>query len=434
MAQVGFAGRRAVSAPLTWGQRAIWKAIESVTPNDHWLNVRRILRVPAKRALDLPGALEALSRLVSRHEGLRTRIRSGPNGLVQQVADAGRVPVEVVEVADAPDPAATAGEVLARLASRPFRYADELPLRVALLTGAGRVHRIVLVASHVALDWYAAELLVREMRLLLARGSAPVHSGLSPVDLARRERESGRRTERALAHWLTAYRRMPEELFAVDGAAPRFREVCLTSRALGPAAAVVAARHGVSTSCVLLAATAALAGRFTGHPTCGLLTVVHNRFQPGHEHIVAPMNQLALVVLDVGGAPALDDLVPEAWRAALTAYRHAYYDQDALDRALAGAGRGGGLHVDPYFLFNDVRSATDAGPSTAPEWPVDSEVVASDMDTLNWRCYVEVRDAPGGLALAVQADTRALPPDRIEAFARQLELTVVESAMKGEPR
>jgi hypothetical protein len=284
------------------------------------------------------------------------------------------------------------------------------------------------------LDWYAAELLVRETRLLLARGSAPVHSGLSPVDLAHRERASGRRTERAVGHWLSAYRRMPDELFTVDGPAPRFQEVCLTSRALGPAAAVVAARHGVSTSCVLLAATAAMVARFTGHPTCGLLTVVHNRFQPGHEHIVAPMNQLALVVLDTGDAPALDRLVPEAWRAALTAYRHAYYDQEALDRALAAAGRGGGLDVDPYCLFNDVRTAGEAEPPNAPEWPVDSAVAVREMDTLNWRCYVEVRDAPGGLALVVQADTRALPPDRLESFARQLELTVVESAMKGEPR
>jgi hypothetical protein len=205
--------------------------------------------------------------------------------------------------------------------------------------------------------------------------------------------------------------------------------VCLTSRTLGPAAAVVAARHGVSTACVLLAATIGMVARFTGQPTCGLLTVVHNRFQPGHERIVAPMNQLALAVVDRADAAPLDPLVPAVWQASLTAYRHAYYDQATLDRALAEAGRGGGTDVDPFCCFNDVRAG--GGVPGDLRWPPDSQLTWRDLASLNWRCYVEVRDAPGALALVVQADTRALPPDRLERFARQLELTVVQSAMQG---
>lgn len=460
----GFGGDRTGSAPLTWGQRAIWKTVEAMAPDDHWLNVRKLLQFAAHRAPTVDETVAAVGRLVTGHEALRTRVHPGPDGPVQVVGDTGSVPVEVVAVPDDGDApprrliainaAAYATPALAdatdamldRLAGTAFQYAEQWPLRVGLLTVGGRVRHIVLVLCHVAVDWHAAELVVRDLRLALVRGTTPAPRGPRPLDLAAREGRSSRRTERAIAYWREAYRRLPAELFAqaAPAARPRYRETCLASPALAAAAAALAARHRVSTSTVLLAATAVAVATHTGHATCGLLIIVGNRYQPGHEHVVAPMNQLGLVVLDVDdarlGDPAgLSPLIPHAWQAALRAYRHAYYDQAALDAALAATGRGGGREVDPYACFNDVRGGgeptapapAEAAPAEADKLRAmlpDSTVNQLAMDSFNWRFYLEVRDAPGALAVVLAADSRVLPVGAHERFLRDIEEYVVESA------
>lgn len=41
--RVPFTGDRAGTAPLTWGQRAIWNAILRTAPNDIYFNIGRLL-------------------------------------------------------------------------------------------------------------------------------------------------------------------------------------------------------------------------------------------------------------------------------------------------------------------------------------------------------------------------------------------------------
>ena len=469
-----FTGERAGSAPLTWGQAAIWKAVESVAPDDHWLNVRRVIVVPGRRAVRIPELRTAVGRLVTRHEALRTLIQPAGAGPVQVVVPAGQLEIAMVEVDVDVDPGATprrlielndsvcappvladaTDAMLCRLAGERFDYATAWPLRVgAVVDGpSGLVRHVVLVFSHVAVDWHAAEQVVRDLRMLLARGVLPTRDALRPLELAAREQTAGRRTERAVAHWLRAYQRIPTEPFplTLPAAQPRYRQAILTSPALRTAVPLVAARHAMSTSTVLLAATAAVIGAATGHGACGLLTIGSNRFQAGHGSVIAPMNQLALIALDLAGVglddPAcLDTLVPVAWRAALEAYQHGYYDQVALDLALAGAGHDpGDVTVAPFCCFNDLRADGDRAlpAGLAEPLPVadrsrlrlalrDTTVDWLSMASFNWRFYLEVRSAPGALGLVLTADTMAMPPERLERLLRQLELLVVESALRG---
>lgn len=451
------------TAPLTWGQRAIWKAVEAMAPDDHSLNVRRVLTVPAQRRLTPADATTALQRLVAHHAALRTRIRPldgaadgelhqvlGPPGpLNVQLLDVPAEPdaptrrlTEVHHVVEAPPGMAEAtDELLRRVAMSSFDYPVELPLRAALVTVNGAVRLLVLVLSHVAADHHAAERIVRDLRLLLARGELSAPAGLPAMELARREQADGRRAERALRYWSDAYRRLPAEQFrpVAPAADPPFQEVQLISPALHRASLLLAARHQVSPATVLLAATSVVIGGLTGAGTCGLVTMVHNRFQSGHADIVAPMSQLGLFVLDVPGPddPAgLHELLPRAWRQALAAYRYAYYDQTGLDRALAASGRGGGGQVDPYCCFNDIRRGGDVPAQTGPVDPdglrallAQSRLVPKLLDGFNWHCYIEVRDRPGALGYAVQSDTRYLPPAGLERFALAVERYVVEAAL-----
>ncbi len=478
---VEFRGDRRADGPLTWGQSAMWNYIVTVMPEDHWLNLYRLITVPTRQRVDVPTAAAAIGELVTGHEALRTHIRPAPGpggslsdstGYGQFVVDSGTLDIAIADATascaarpDAPprpvdDPEVTTGpvepavaeaceEMLRRLVRRPFAYADEWPVRAGLVVVAGLVRHIVLVVSHVAADGYAMATLGRDLRRLLAGRGLSRPDRLRPLDLAARERADTRRTERATAYWREAYERIPREQLGPlasppaqsPGVAgrPRYHEVLLTSPAVRAAASRLAGQRGVTSSAVLLTATAVMLGAYTGHSTCGLITIVNNRHQAGNDEVVAPLSQLGLVVLDVPSRvppdPAgLADLLPSTWQAALAAYRFAYYDPNQKDRALRESGRGGEVDVDPHCCFNDVRGNEDeAAPGDVDPAALLglSTVQHRDWEEYSWRFLLAVRPAADGVCLALTADTWYLAPERIEAFLYDLERYVVAAAARG---
>ncbi|WP_214102642.1 condensation domain-containing protein [Acrocarpospora catenulata] len=435
-----FGGGRAGQGPLTWGQQGIWEAMGR-NPPGHF-NIGRVLMVPRRGGVEAVEAARAVGRLVERHEALRTRVvvTGEPR---QVVSAAGRIPLRVVEAEPGGD---TAAEMLAEIAAEEFDHAVEWPIRVGLVTSGGRVRWVVLVLSHLAADGHATEIVVRDMRRLLRQGSIGGPSPAQPLDLAYDQRARGaRRTSGAVAFWTGQYERLPPATFTPDYPGRGHRRLRLTSETLAVAVDRLAARHQVSSSTVLLAATAALVGARTGNAAVALSTVVGNRFSNGLREMVTTLDQLGLFVLDLDGGPSLDELVPRAWRAALTAYRHAYYEQPELDRALARLGEDRGAELNPYGCFNDVRRAASA-PKPSPNVPkaTDTQNVHngsadknSRLDRLpapeGLRCrfcllVLDHEEDTGAVVLQLTADTRCLPPEQVEGFLPELENLVLAAA------
>lgn len=432
---VEFEGGRDANAPLTWGQRAIWKSVLEFA--DHsWLNFRRVLAVPRRADADVPSVARAIGALMARHESLRTRIRPVGGELCQVAARSGRLPVTVVH--------GRTGEPIAealrdRLGAVPYDYTREWPLRVALVVVDGRVSHVVVVISHAAADFHACEILLRDLRLLLLRGSVPSPPGPQSVEIARRESGEGRRrSERAVEHWREEYRRLPRSMFDPAGPAlaPRYRRALLESAAIEVAARRIAARHRVSTSTVLLAATATLIAGWTGHDVCGVFTMSNNRFPAGYADAISKLNQLGLFVLDLSDRPCFADIVPRTWESALRAYQHAYYDPTAMDAAMRELGRPYGSGLEPWCYFNDLRlpdNTAQAGPAL-DEPAVRARLTKSrltwpeSLDRFAWRFRLQVMDAPGATGLSLTADTCYLPPPDVEGFLFGLEELVVAGA------
>lgn len=429
-----FAGERAGTAPLTWGQQGMWSAIQR-NPPGHF-NIPMVLAVPRRPPATVSRVVAAIGQVVSRHESLRTRIVVEDGGPRQQVARSARLPVDVVDVGGGEAVVGAVAELCDRLSAAAFEYPQEWPLRVGLVAVDGEVRRIVLVFCHVATDWQGAELVAREIRLLL-RGTALPPPRLHPLDLAQWQATSGQdRSRRAIGYWSGAWWSIPPTMFPADGAAhePPHHKAVLTSRALDGAARVIAARQSVSTTTVLLAATVALVGSWTGNTTCALHTLVSNRFHADQSDVVGMLAQLGLLVVDLTGDLTFDELVARTWQAAMRSYRNAYYDQAALDRALAEAGRERGTVVNPYCCFNDMRSTLDTAPAQPPDKATvrsslpDTVLTRSPHAALNCRFCLRIEPATGPLTVVLTADSRSLSSVRIGQFLEGLERLVVDAA------
>ncbi|MEV0418746.1 condensation domain-containing protein [Streptosporangium canum] len=427
---IRFSGSRSGTAPLTWGQRAIWDTIQKTAPDDHYFNFGRVLKVPRRaRPLTVERAVEVLGALVERHGSLRTRLGAGPSQILET---SGAIAVTL----SAGDP----DRLLDTLAERAFDYAGEWPLRVGLVVAGGTVTHIVLVFCHLAADGLGAEAAITDLRLLLLRGAVPGPPPPSPLDLARWQRsEQGLRVARIAAeHWESEYRRIPPTMFdrpvAVPEGPPVWRAQ-IVSRALDLAVQRIAAVHGVSTSTVLLAASSVLVGAVTGHDVCAMLPIVGNRFRADTANAVTTLSQEGLFVLDLRGDATFADLLRRAKPAALRAYRSAYHDPDDRDRLTARVSRERGAEIHPYCCFNDMRfvdrvdashderTVRQAMKETALTWPL-------SQDRLNCRFCLHVTGEPGGLGVSLTADTRFLPRPAMERYLYDLESLLVEAAFR----
>ncbi|MFE3518188.1 condensation domain-containing protein [Streptomyces sp. NPDC059166] len=451
-----FRGGRSGQAPLTWGQRAIWHAIRRTAPNDHYFNIGRVLSLADRGSpVSVAACTDALGRLVERHEALRTRLLLSGAGPSQDLKDAGVLPVTVVRASGPGSAADEAEALLGRLSATRFDYAGEWPLRAGLVAVDGQVSHAVLVLCHLAADGHAAEVLVRDLRLLARRGSAGRPPRANPLDLAREQHgEAGqRRGTAAIAHWEAGYRAAPPTMFAVRAAeprTPRFWTGRIVSAALARAVGAVAAAHRVSGSTVLLAASAALAAAGEGHRTAAVMPIVGNRTAPAHRDLVSTLSQDGLFVLDLdraagqepagGAGPVFTDLLPAAYRSALRAYRAAVYDPvewDALGERLRAEY---GTEVHPYCCFNDMRLVERPAPAGPAPSPAELERLRgrtrfgfpATQDKVACRYCLHITEEDDALAVSLTADTAYLPPEVIRAHLYAMEELVVASA-SGRP-
>ncbi|WFE22476.1 condensation domain-containing protein [Solwaraspora sp. WMMD937] len=441
-------GRRTVSfvapdpartAPITWGQRALWMALRRHGTSQTMFALKRHVAVPRRARSDPERVYAAIAALMVRHTALRTRLELAGDEPRQLVADRGELPVLVVPAGSA-DPVAVAQRVADELAAEPFAHADDWPQRVAVVTRDGVPHQVVVVFSHTTVDFRSAELVLRDLRLLLARGRIDNAPGLQSADVADLEqRESHRRrSARAAAYWVEVTRRLSRDtrMPQREPAIPRFRRGVLTSAAADTATRMLAVRHRTTTSTVLLAAAALVVGECSGNDLVGMHTMVNNRMLDGYPEAIAKLNQLALVPVDLSGDRRMAYLLPRVWRAALDGYRHAYYDPQTLSDAFGAAGLPYATGVNPHCYLNDIRLSAD---SDLFGRDVDEAAVrgasagttfrlAERIERFTWRTRIEIVDRPDGLGLALTADTTYFSTDDIERFLRALEAHLIDGA------
>ncbi|MEU7886593.1 condensation domain-containing protein [Microbispora bryophytorum] len=428
---VEFASGRSGTTELAWGQRDIWEAIDGVGPDSaHYFNVPRVLSVPRAGGPRPPRVVgAALAAVMGRHDALRSLVRIGAAGPYQEVAAAGTVSIELVEATrgDADDAAA---DLVDRLAGRSFGDGEQ-PLRAGLVVCDGAATHVALVLNHVVADWRAADVVVRDLRMLLLRGTIPRPPSLQLLDLVRDEEAASARSERMIAQWETLLRTVPSAMFpkaVAAGATPRYARAVLSSPRLNHAAQVLAGRTGVSTATVLLLAVTMLLRELTGHEVCAITPIVHNRFSDRTRDLVTSLNQLGLFTLGPSGS--LSETLVSAYPAVLASYRRARFDSLALKAMIDRMSADRGVPMFPSCCFNDLRLGEDPGGAGPEDGESELEWLPS-TDKRSCDFCVALMRWKGTLGVELIADTTRLPKGEIAALLHRLESFVADAAQSS---
>ncbi|WP_406199777.1 condensation domain-containing protein [Kitasatospora sp. NBC_01560] len=437
---------RAGTGPATWGQRAIWGVVTRLGDDAPRYNLRLDLPVSPPRPADR--VLADLTELLRMHDSLHTRLLPvGEDGLEQVVDGSGELAVEVRTCAAAEAPAV--GEALMEeLAGRSFDHAREWPFRVGLVECEGLVHRLVLAASHTAMDLWGEGRMLRDLALIESGESVEsllaARPALQPLEAAAVQASplGRRRDEAARRYWCERLAAGPRKIF-LNPAAPElaadpgrmFPNALLRSPALAVAVGPVAAALGVSDAAVLLGAASHQLARMSGSSDVLFQVVVGNRFQPAAAESVSTMAQEAVFLL-TDADQDFGDAVRRTRSVAFAAFRHAGYDKWALEREVAGL-VGRGEAADHSYWWNDTRDPA-SGPFDTVERPQATPGELAGRTEFSWpteflprvnvSVAVDVLTAPGALELAMTADPAVLSRDGMEEFLRGVEQLVVAAA------
>ncbi|MEN3359410.1 MAG: hypothetical protein V7637_3392 [Mycobacteriales bacterium] len=435
---VPFAGGGSGTGALSWGQQEMWGAIQRMGSS---LALGGVSPLPAGMTVEMSAAV--LSFILGRHPSLRTRVRIGPGGRAEQVvAAAGEAPLEIVETGDA-DPAGAAEAIEARYHDEEFDYTDEWPVRMAVLRHRGALTHTVAMYCHLALDGEGLAALIADLSTMdfrTGRSDRPV-TGLPPLEQARWQASppGQRRSEVSLRHWERLLRGIPPGRFGTAPApgGPRYAEVEYRSPATDRAVRLIAARTGLDTSPVLLAAFAVALARVSGQNPSVAQVVVSNRFRPGLAGSISTVSHPGLCVVDVAGV-SFDEAVGRARLASLSASKNAYYDPLRKIELLDRVGRERGAEMDIACFYNDRRAPARREVTGPP--PTRAEVEAALPDsTVGWRdvpvdpaserFFLHLNDVDGAVDIRLSADTRYLPATGVEACAREMEAIAVRAAL-----
>ncbi|WP_434740509.1 AMP-binding protein [Micromonospora sp. SH-82] len=431
-------GATAVSAPLTWGQTAMYQPMRWFGEASRDFNIRRVVWLTAP--VPVERVTGAWSELVARHQVLRTVISDGVDGPRQtSYADGAYTPLlRDTTAAALPEEAAA---VAAELAADAFRLDREWPLRLALLRVDGLVEAVALAASHVSLDGWSLELLSAQLRTLVEGDRTLPPPGWQPVDQAAYESSPAgqRRGRRSLAYWRERLPAVPHRIFdgpEHDGGPLPVVTWRMESTAVAVAAAVLARRTRASSSTVVLTAALLVQAALTGRDRAVVKLIAGNRNTPRQRELATGIAQNALLVFDVGDGD-VEDAVRRCYRDSTESYFHATYPPEALDELIAAEG----THADLSVYFNDSRMGRDFDPPTGePDRATLTDLAArttvrqvAAVARHDMTFFLSMPHLVGGGALHLLADTRRVPADTCLRSLRGVETLLCEAALRPVP-
>ncbi|HEX3782003.1 MAG TPA: non-ribosomal peptide synthase/polyketide synthase [Pseudonocardiaceae bacterium] len=319
--------------PLSHAQRGVW-FLHRMDEQNPTYNIPSVVRLTGR--IDRDALRAAVADVVDRHEVLRSvfpEVDDRAGQVVLAAADTG-FELTCVQLARS-----ELDDAVREFGHRPFRLADELPIRVALFSVPGDEHVLAVVVHHIASDGWSMAPLLRDLATAYtarSAGHAPQWSPL-PVqyaDYALWQQEllgDEDDPESVLAkqadYWRDQLRGLPQ-LLELPTDRPRPATAThrgdLVSVPIGPqlhAAIVDLARgSGVTVFMIAHAAFAALLTKLGGGTDVPIGTVVAGRTDDTLDELVGFFVNTLVLRTDTSGDPSFRELLARIRETDLAAY------------------------------------------------------------------------------------------------------------------
>ena len=328
------AGPRPDALPLSFAQQRLWFVAQMGEEANAAHNIP--LGLSLRGDLNEPALDAALSRIVQRHEALRTRYERVDGQPVQRIEAAGGFALSRHDLSGAADPQAELQRHALEEARAPFDLERAAPVRGRLLRLGAHDHALLLTQHHIASDGWSMGVLIDELGALYrayADGVAAHEDPLPPLpvqyaDYALWQRGwlDGDLLQHQQDYWREHLRAAPDLLeLPTDRPRPAVQEHAGDRRrfSLDPALTrelhAFSHRHGTTLYMTLLAAWAALLGRLSGQQDLVVGTPMVNRNRTELEPLIGLfLNTLALR-FDLSGDPSVAAFLAQVRDTALAA-------------------------------------------------------------------------------------------------------------------
>jgi amino acid adenylation domain-containing protein len=417
--------------PLSHAQERLW-FLEQVAPGSGQLTIPLALRV--RGPLDAGWLAGALNAAAARHEALRMRFPVTADGEPTVVVAEGGLPLRTAEADGERAAADLAGDFLAE----EFDLAAGPVARALLIRLGDGDHVLAIALHHIVADGWSIDLLVREIfdgapdGVPLGYGDYAAWQRGSEEPAADGARPAGAATANGadLEYWrgqlagaepldLPASRPRPP-VQTYNGAVRAFTLDAELAGRLGQ----LSRAHGATLYMTLLAAFAALLGRYAGSVDVTVGTPAAGRPLPELEGVVGCFLNMLAMRTDLSGDPAFGDLLDRVRGTALDAYAH---QELPFENLVADLDLPRDTSRPPLFtvLFalQNYGGGGNAAAAPGEAAPTGLRVEAFPIDRWSTRYDLELYVAPGdgGLPGMFIYNTDLFDADTVSRLAGHLE-------------
>ncbi|OAD41802.1 hypothetical protein LPB72_10875 [Hydrogenophaga crassostreae] len=412
---------------LSFSQERMW-FMHELAPESSAYNVPLALRLQGP--FDMAAMRGALTRIVERHEILRTRFLQSPGGIVGELVPVSPTLIEEVhlDLEGHPPSQGVLHRHLATATSVPFRL-DQCPLLRAQVIHTGHQEAVLLIVMHhiISDQWSFAEL-GRELAahysaILTGQETSLTSLAIQYADYANWHRNwfEGERRENELAYWVRRLHGLEPLPLNIDFPRPQtqtYRGASLRLP-LDPDHIValrrLGAAHDASLSMVLIAALNVLLYRHTGKTDIAIGVPIANRHHLASENLIGTFVNTLVFRTDLDGDPDFRAVLSRVREVSLEAFAHQDMPFELLVRELASKPDG---NRQPLFnvMFNMVNSQVRDGHFEGLTWSrLDFDRASAQFD------LTFVADFLYDNALVIEYSTDLFLPETVQRMGEHLE-------------
>ncbi|HET8842872.1 MAG TPA: amino acid adenylation domain-containing protein, partial [Ktedonobacteraceae bacterium] len=320
--------------PLSFAQQRLW-FLDQLEPGSTAYTVPVAVRLYGQ--LKRTALEQALTRIIQRHETLRTTFPSKEGRPVQQIAPAPLTQLVVLDLSCLPqqERESATRRLVQQEVEQPFDLGRGPLLRTWLITLAQNDQVLMLTMHHIVSDGWSMGVLVRELTTLyqaMLRGEEAVLPAL-PLQYAdyavwQREWLQGEVLQQQLDYWKQHLADIVPLELPIDHPRPPIitYQGAHMYRQLSPELTQqlheLAQREGVTLFMLLLAAFQVLLSRYSGQQDIAVGTPIANRSYQEIEGLIGFFVNTLVLRTDLSGDPSFVELLERVRTVALGAYAH----------------------------------------------------------------------------------------------------------------